>query len=220
MTALGSISVLLALTALPAWATWTGDNCYVDNHSTTARTRIEARSYAIPAIDEGYEWGGGCWNDNDVDDTPNLDYNANGEGPDCSGLTFKTWHMKKDYGATGWWWWNRMENTHGPYGTLAFLNPPKDGPYYLLANKERSTTDVLDAFVHNDNGSGHIGMLYTNLPPNDNTDYILEAYNNESGVDVNVRDYRSDPRYKAIRRKGWAPPCYVPPCIAPEVRVP
>ena len=42
---------------------------------------------------EGYQWGGGCWNDNDNDDSPGDPGNrgTGGEGGDCSGFTFKVW---------------------------------------------------------------------------------------------------------------------------------
>ena len=39
-------------------------NCYVSNANETIYKRSEARAYAEVAVDEGYEWGGGCWNDN------------------------------------------------------------------------------------------------------------------------------------------------------------
>ena len=45
------------------------------------------------AVGEGYEWGGGCWNDNNRDDTPGQP-DSNGEGPDCSGFVFKTWELR------------------------------------------------------------------------------------------------------------------------------
>ena len=33
-------------------------------------TRGEARNYAYSAAAEGYQWAGGCWNDNNYDDSP------------------------------------------------------------------------------------------------------------------------------------------------------
>ena len=43
---------------------------------------------------EGYQWAGGCWNDNDRDDSPGdprEDPYTGGEGGDCSGFTFQVW---------------------------------------------------------------------------------------------------------------------------------
>ena len=75
---------------------------------------MDARTYAGYAAREGYEWGGGCWNDNNVDDTPGQP-DSEGEGPDCSGLVFKSWELKPTRGANGGMWWNKRENIHGPY---------------------------------------------------------------------------------------------------------
>jgi hypothetical protein len=62
------LSVLLSMATLgaplTADASWVSENCYTANHSTTAKTRTEARAFAYVADDEGYQWAGGCWNDN------------------------------------------------------------------------------------------------------------------------------------------------------------
>ena len=68
----------------------------------------------------------------------------------------------------------------------------------------------MDAFAKR----GHIGLLYTDAHPASNTDYILEAYSDGSGVDVNVRSYRYDSQYVGVRREGWTADCY-PRCRAP-----
>ena len=55
-------------------------------------TRDGSITVALRARYEGYQWAGGCWNDNDVDDSPGdptEDPNTGGEGGDCSGFTFK-----------------------------------------------------------------------------------------------------------------------------------
>src|SRR5438046_9766645 len=54
-------------------------------------TRDQAASYALAGSREGYQWGGGCWNNDNIDNSPNdppEDPYTGGEGPDCSGFTF------------------------------------------------------------------------------------------------------------------------------------
>src|SRR2546423_14313549 len=61
---------------------------------TSAIKRSQAQSYAAVGVGEGYHWGGGCWNDNNTDDARNEPQENNtsthGEGPDCSGVVYKT----------------------------------------------------------------------------------------------------------------------------------
>ena len=75
-------------------------NDYWFNISPDLRAR-DARNYAYVAAGEGYQWGGGCWNNNNADDSPGDppgDPNTRGEGPDCSGFTFKAWHERAETG--------------------------------------------------------------------------------------------------------------------------
>ena len=71
------------------------NNCNYNAPQPTSYFTATARStVALYARYEGYQWGGGCWNDNDVDDSPGdptEDPNTGGEGGDCSGFTFKVW---------------------------------------------------------------------------------------------------------------------------------
>jgi hypothetical protein len=181
------------------WASWVSANCYTDNASVSAITRNTARGYAEIAAKEGYEWGGGCWNDNDRDDTPNAP-DSSGEGPDCSGLVFKSWYLKLTWGASGFQRWNKMQNIHGYYGSDTFHAPSSDLPFYKLPNKYRSTTIFMDAFAKN----GHIGLLDTSAYPSSGTDYIMEAKGDSWGTNVFVENYRFDSAYVAVRREGWA----------------
>jgi len=87
----------------------------------TTMTRDAAQDYANAARYEGYQWGGGCWNYDDVDsypyDAPG-DPSAHGEGGDCSGLTFKTWRESTDDGATA-------GTTGVPCATCTARTPPE-----------------------------------------------------------------------------------------------
>ncbi|HEY1330558.1 MAG TPA: hypothetical protein VGH10_03685 [Actinomycetota bacterium] len=206
--------VVVAVTARASHASWSGSNCSEDNHTEDSLKREDARAYGDVADNEGYEWDGGCWNDNNKDDTPGAP-DSGGEGPDCSGLVFKTWELRWTKGVEGFRWYNRMENRHGPYYTWDYHSPIKDDPFFLLANKHRDTTLYMDAFAKD----GHVGLLNTDAYPSVGNDYILEAYGDESGTDINIEDYRSDDAYDAVRRGAWTPDCS-PKCLgAPPVAI-
>lgn len=192
-----------------ARASWTSKNCFSSHYADGVFRRSEARAYAEVARSEGYEYAGGCWNDDDVDDTPQQP-DSSGEGPDCSGLVFKSWELRAAAGASGGTYWGRVENIHGPYASYDFHSPVATDPFYRLPNKNRVTTVYMDAFARN----GHVGMIYTNAGTSANTDYIIEALCDLCGTNVFEETYRSDSDYLAARREGWTADCY-PRCQAP-----
>jgi hypothetical protein len=181
------------------WASWVGTYCFIENASVSAITRITARAYAEIAAREGYEWGGGCWNDNARDDTPNAP-DSGGEGPDCSGLVFKSWYLRLTWAASGFHRWNKMQNIHGYYASDTFHAPTSDLPFHKLSNKYRSTTVFMDAFAKN----GHVGLLDTSAYPSSGGDYVMEAKGDTVGTNIFIENYRSDSAYVAVRREGWA----------------
>ena len=190
--------------------TWVADNCFDDHHAISIWKRVDARAYAYVAAGEGYDYGGGCWNDNDRDDTPPVAGDDPGsEGPDCSGLAFKSWFLRSPYGTSGGTWYNKFEDVHGPYSSTAFHDDGSGVPFFQLASKSRSTTLYMDAFAK----QGHIGLIYSDVPTNNNLDWILEAKGNFYGTAVFTEDYRFDSDYVAVRRKGWTQDCY-PNCTA------
>jgi hypothetical protein len=204
---LGAVAVavmalaLVVIGARPGSASWSGTNCYEDNHTEDGLKRADARAYADVAQYEGYEWGGGCWNNNNRDDTPGQP-DSGGEGPDCSGLVFKSWELRWTKGLEGFRWYSRLENRHGPYVTSDYRYPIKDYPFFQTS-KDRSNLLYMDAFASPD----HMGLLYTESNPSSGTDYVLEAFNDASGVDVNIEAYRFDPSYVGSRRGQWTPDC-------------
>ncbi|HEX9236362.1 MAG TPA: hypothetical protein VF972_08785 [Actinomycetota bacterium] len=218
LSLLGMLSVALAVFVpmSPAQASWVSDHCINDNYDDSNVRRADAQAYAAVADNEGYEWGGGCWNNNDVDDTPNQP-DSSGEGPDCSGLVFKTWEMKNSYGTSGWRYWNKMQSIHGPYISDTFhdVGTSSDLPFKRLPDKKRSTTLYMDAFAKD----GHVGLLYTSSNPSDNLDYIIEALGDAPGTDINEEGYRFDDAYRAVRRKDWTSDCYPNCLLAPVPRV-
>ncbi len=172
------------------------DTCNTNTDSSlSVWTRSQARSYALVGRYEGYHWGGGCWNSNDVDDQPGdpqQTEGTHGEGGDCSGFTFKSWGLKVTYGQTGFHSWPRMHRVHGPYtaadykaGGVAFSNVSKSSAIYM------------DAFASSD----HVGMIYTTTSTA-NTDNIIEAKSEASGTGLWSRTYRGSSSYNGVRRSG------------------
>jgi len=106
------------------------DNCnYAAPTPTSYITRDGSAAVALRARHEGYQWAGGCWNDNDRDDSPNdphEDSATGGEGGDCSGFTFKVWREALDTGDAGFDQWGMLRNVHGPYTAAALPPDPAD----------------------------------------------------------------------------------------------
>src|SRR5437867_2188898 len=108
MCLLGIVGIM-AVHEPRAAASWVSNNCSNDSSSDSHVRRADAQAYAVVGEGEGYEWGGGCWNDNDKDDTPGAP-DSNGEGPDCSGFTFKTWELVNTQGSSGWTHYDKLMN--------------------------------------------------------------------------------------------------------------
>jgi hypothetical protein len=198
--------VVVTTAARPAGASWVGDHCSPDHASDSNYRRVDAEAYDDVAEDEGYEWGGGCWNNNNKDDSPNAT-DSNGEGPDCSGLVFKAWELKNSLGGTGFEFWDRLENIHGPYGSGSFHAPAGSYPFHLLANKNKGTTTYMDAFAK----VGHIGLISSTVSSNQNLDWISEAKGESYGTDEWLEGYRYDSAYVGVIREDWTPDCW-PSC--------
>jgi hypothetical protein len=194
--------------ARPARASWAGDNCFKDNKLVSDIRRADAHAYGYVAVQEGYEWGGGCWNDDNRDDTPGQP-DSGGEGPDCSGLVFKSWHLRSTVGASGFRWWNKMQNIHGPYSSYDFHSPAGSDPFSKLKDKSRATTLYMDAFAKD----GHVALINSDSYPGTNTDYILEALGDSSGTNIWIESYRVESAFVAVRRDAWTPDCF-PNCLA------
>jgi hypothetical protein len=202
--------VLLAIVpAVPGHASWVSDHCNTSQSADYHVRRLDAQAYALVAFGEGYEWGGGCWNDNNQDDTPRQPDSA-GEGPDCSGLVFKTWELQNN-GNNAFTYHDKLQNDHGPYTSYDF-HSPADDPFFLLPDKSRTTTRYMDAFAKR----GHVALLWSDPPPSSGLDYVGEALGDAYGTDEFAEDYRYDSAYVAIRRVNWTADCY-PHCQLPTV---
>jgi hypothetical protein len=174
---------------------WAGCNTDPSTFMTTM-TRDAAQSYANAARYEGYQWGGGCWNYDDVDSYPNDPpqvSGTHGEGGDCSGLTFKTWRESTDTTHDGRYYWKAMRNVHGPYDAAAF----RDGVGAPNHSVAKSTAGVMDAFA----SGSHIGMVFQRSLYGG--DQIVEAKCEACGTNIFYRTYRSDSSYGGVGRWGW-----------------
>lgn len=172
--------------------------CTNESFNTSGVTRSQARVYAEIGANEGYQWGGGCWNDNNRDDSPG-DPTENtatrGEGGDCSGFTFKSWFERFDTRDPGFTYHYRMRNVHGPFDAEAFRN----GAGIQNSMQSKSAASTMDAFA----SSYHIGIIYQANTAY-NTDRIVEAKCEACGTGIWSRTYRGDPSYSGVRRYGWA----------------
>jgi len=201
--AAGAIGAVLAFSLAAAASGWAyhtrfvSTTCNVNPPQPTAVfTRDGSITVALYAAREGYQWGGGCWNDNDVDDSPGDptgDPNTGGEGPDCSGLTFKVWRESPNEADAAAYQWNKLRNVHGPYTAARFKNG--DGAPNVAYGKTGLIR--MDALA----SSSHIGLVYT--PNFDGTDQVIEAKGEAYGTNVWTRTYRGESAYSGVRRLGW-----------------
>ena len=194
----------LTLSLVYAGGAWAYHTRFVANNCNTAPaqalsswTRDGATSSALVARYEGYQWGGGCWNDNNVDDSPGdptQDPNTGGEGGDCSGFAFKVWRESANTSDSGGWFWQRLRHVHGPYTAAAF----KSGYGAPNVTYYKSGLIRMDALA----SSTHIGIIYSHNA--DGTDQIAEAKGEAYGTNIWTRTYRGDSSYGGVRRLGWS----------------
>lgn len=160
-------------------------------------TRDSSTTSALRARFEGYQWAGGCWNDNDQDDSPG-DPGENpytgGEGPDCSGFTFKIWRESDSTSNAGYYLSAALRNEHGPYLAKDF-KAAVGAPNIWLS---KSSAIRMDALASED----HIGLIYAANA--DGTDQIIEAKGEAYGTNIWTRAYRGSSSYSGVRRTGWS----------------
>jgi hypothetical protein len=173
-------------------------NCnYASPTPASYITREGSATVALRARHEGYQWAGGCWNDNDRDDSPGdptTDAATGGEGGDCSGFTFKVWREPLDTSESSFHQWGMLRHVHGPYTAAAF----KSGSGAPNTTISKSSVTKMDALA----SDGHIGLVYAVNP--DGTDQIIEAKGEAYGTNIWTRTYRGSSSYSAVRRVGWS----------------
>jgi hypothetical protein len=193
-----SVSLSGAGTAAAYHTHFVAENCnYATPTPTSYITRDGSATVALRARHEGYQWGGGCWNDNDRDDSPgdpHEDPSTGGEGGDCSGFTFKVWREALDTSDAGFDQWGMLRFVHGPYTAAAF----KAGAGAPNVTAAKSALFKMDALA----SEGHIGLIYAPNP--DGTDQIIEAKGESYGTNIWTRTYRGNSSYTGVRRTGWS----------------
>ena len=195
------VATVMVLSVLPALAaTWTSTHCNSSWYTRSTWKRADAYAYAQTAIGDGYEWGGGCWNMNGYDDTPNAP-DSGGEGPDCSGYVFKTWALDNEDGAAVYAFRYRykMYKHHGPYvaATFHYGSDPK------FHNIPKASRIYMDAVAT----TGHVGLFVSNYNSNGKI-WMIEARGDAWGVGKWARWDIDSSSIKVTRRMNWTPSCY------------
>jgi hypothetical protein len=190
---------LIAASSAAAYHTrFVADNCnYAAPTPTSYITREGSATVALRARHEGYQWAGGCWNDNDRDDSPNDPHEepaTGGEGGDCSGFTFKVWRESLSTSDASFQQWGMLRYVHGPYTAGAF----KAGTGAPNTTVSKGALIKMDALA----SDGHIGLIYATNP--DGTDQIIEAKGEDYGTNIWTRTYRGSSSYSGVRRTGWS----------------
>ena len=193
-----ALSLASAGTAAAYHTRFVADNCNAAAPTPTSYiTRDGSATVALRGRYEGYQWGGGCWNDNDQDDSPgdpHEDPNTGGEGGDCSGFTFKVWRESLNQGDADFYQWGLLRNVHGPYRAIDF----KAGIGAPNVTVAKWTLVKMDALA----SDGHIGLIYAENP--DGSDQVIEAKGEAYGTNIWTRTYRGSSSYSGVRRTGWS----------------
>jgi len=195
---LAAFAVALALSGVTAARTHTFQSAYCNTATaqlTQTLTRDWSQTYSLAAAWEGYQWGGGCWNNDDVDAAPSdpPGQYTGGEGGDCSGLTFKTWQEALSTTDGGHYYSHRLRNVHGPYDAARF----RDGIGAPNGTMPKAYAGVMDGFA----SSSHVGMIF--FRGTSGIDQIIEAKCEACGTNIFSETYRGQSAYGGIRRLGW-----------------
>lgn len=209
-----TVCVGLLLSALvPAQrvlASWASEHCDGTGWARETWKRSQADDYAMQAVGEGYEFGGGCYRLNGYDDTPNAPTDSGGEGADCSGFTFKTWALPQDPGSSAEYrFWQHEKEIHGPYSTWAYYDPAPSYPFRSI-QKTYAATAFMDALVERHSSWGHVALIHQE--GSSGSDYIVHARNNTMGTELRYLPYRSDGDFRAVARENWTAECYPNRC--------
>ena len=164
--------------------------------------RSAAADVANIAMGEGYQWAGGCYNNDDADNRPNTypreTKSTLSEGPDCSGLVWRVWRESNvPYPHdNSFYFWARSTYDHGPYNTAAFKYSTKEsGAPHVQYPK--SGIIMMDAFV----SDTHMGL--EELSIDYGSDLIWEALGEAYGTNEWVESYRAQSRFSGVRRLAW-----------------
>jgi cell wall-associated NlpC family hydrolase len=144
---------------------------------------------------EGYHWGGGCANDNNVDDQPGEPLQkewTHGEGTDCSGFVRKAWGIRSA-NTTEFGTYAPLQYTHGPYTATSYRSSTT--AWKSIPN---GNVGFWDGFA----STSHIGLVWST--GSNGSDLVFESKSEADGSGIWNRTYRSSSSYKGVLRLGWA----------------
>jgi hypothetical protein len=165
-------------------------------------TRSGASDIANIAMQEGYQWAGGCYDNNDGDPTPNVypreTKSTLGEGPDCSGLVWRVWR-ESNYAYpsdNSFYFWQRSMYDHGPYNTTGFkYAAPGSGAPHVRYDK--GSIIMMDALA----SDSHIALEEFRI--DSGSDFVWEALGEAYGTNENIESYRAQAAFSGVRRLAW-----------------
>ncbi|HZR93006.1 MAG TPA: hypothetical protein VFA44_11445 [Gaiellaceae bacterium] len=164
-------------------------------------SRQAATEIANIADREGYQWAGGCFDNNDADPTwnvyPRETKSTLGEGPDCSGLVWRVWRESNyaNPSNNSFYFWPRSLYDHGPYDTSAFKSPNPAAPHQRMADKAKAK--MMDALV----SASHIALFELRI--DQGAELYWEALGEAYGTDEFVESYMANRAFSGTFRKAW-----------------
>ena len=165
-------------------------------------TRAAASDIANIAVGEGYQWAGGCYNDDDIDEGhnayPRETKSTLTEGPDCSGLVWRVWReSNRSYpGDNSFYFWGRSTYDHGPYDTKGFKYAAA-GSGAPHVKYDKSSIIMMDAL----GSDTHIALEQFRI--DSGSDFVWEALGEAYGTDEWIESYRSETKFSGVRRLAW-----------------
>lgn len=165
-------------------------------------TRAAATDIANIAVNEGYQWAGGCYDNDDRDPTPNVfpreTKSTLGEGPDCSGLVWRVWRESNAQYPhdNSFYFWGRSVYDHGPYDTTAFkyATTGNGAPHVKY---DKSSIIMMDALA----SDTHIALEQFRI--DSGADFVWEALGDAYGTNEWIETYRAQSRFSGVRRLAW-----------------
>lgn len=164
--------------------------------------RAAAADIANIAVGEGYQWAGGCFDDNDRDARPNAypreTKSTLGEGPDCSGLVWRAWRESNVYAPhdNSFFFWQRSTYDHGPYNTIAFKYATA-GSGVPHVKYDKTSIIMMDALA----SDNHIALEQFRIDAG--ADFMWEALGEAYGTNEWIETYRSQSGFSGVRRLAW-----------------
>ena len=165
-------------------------------------TRAAATDIANIANGEGYQWAGGCYDNDDKDAGrnafPRETKSTLTEGPDCSGLVWRVWRESNAFkpNNNSFYFWGRATYDHGPYDTLGFKYATA-GSGLPHVKYDKSSIIMMDALASNT----HIALEQFRIDAG--SDFVWEALGEAYGTDEMIESYRAQTAFSGVRRLAW-----------------